>query len=204
MNLTDEEVIQRIKQHKFIIITGTTDGRTRMRKLILKNLGPKRIINTRRYFYYRYRDTILYPHKTLIIIVENYEDLVKSISFLTKKRRPVIIDSFTDIQRMIVDHFKETSDGDFTATWNWPLIIQQELSIITTLKKYKKQLILFCDLRADRAFQKGELKTRGYRPDIHSKIIILSDLVIQATDKDNLLVKEKPTPTLEDVMEVKK
>jgi len=195
MKLTDEEVIGKIKENKLIIITGTTNGRTRIRSLIRDNIGPKRIIDTRMYSK-QYGYTNFYLHKTTIFPLymnkANYDNLIKILNNLVKKRRPVIVDSFTDVQNIIRGEFirtmgEKTDEHKYRVRdLDWGFFKAMIKDAITKLKKYKKQVILFTDLSKNTI--DGKIVIRTHYANFLS---YEANLIIQAMDKDNLLIKEK-------------
>lgn len=187
MKISDSEVMNYVNSNRFIIITGTSQGRTRMRRLILENIGPKRIIKTRRYVYFNInvKDKTLsevYPLYGSTNYEKDADDLYNIVSALVRKRRPVIVDSFTDIQSIVINRFKNVDKKpDDIANWN--IIMKQLEIIINALKTYKKQLILFCDLKEDCLLQ--ELP----RPKCMRFITDISQVIIQANDDETLLIK---------------
>jgi len=197
MKISDLQVMDYINSNRFIIVTGTSQGRTRMRRLILESIGPKRIIKTRRYVYFN----INVKDETLSEVYplygstnyENYEkdadDLYNIVSALIRKRRPVIVDSFTDVQSIVINRFKDVGKNESNDLTNWNIIMKQLEIIINAFKTYKKQLILFCDLKEITEYENGELKHLGYKPSCMRFITDSSQVIIQANDNENLLIK---------------
>jgi len=201
MKLTDKEIMDKINQHKFIIITGTSNGRTRIRKLLVDKLGPKRVLVTNRYRHYNYYKDILESlclfftpdkgnHKITTTIIDKWQ----------RKKKPIIIDSFSDIQQSYFEEFRrEFNMGQGTQirySVDWSIYKQILKNLITKLKKNKKQVILF-------TYEKQEwdgVKVIDKVADINMIFMHESDLIIQATDKHNLLIKDKPVLVLEDVI----
>ncbi len=191
MKLSEIEVMDYINTNRFIIITGTSQGRTRVRKLLFEKLGPKRIIQTRRYYHFNCGNikdnnlTEIYSLYGELNDNETFKTLKKMVIILEHKQRPVIIDSFTDIQNIVINNLRTVSDNLI----KWPLIIQQLNIITNTVKKYKKQLILFCDLKEVTEYKNGTLKHLGYKPNCMKFITDDAQLIIEANDNENLLIK---------------
>ncbi|MFW6130158.1 MAG: hypothetical protein ACOC56_03165 [Atribacterota bacterium] len=194
MKISDLQVMDYINSNRFIIITGTSQGRTRMRRLILENIGPKRIIKTRRYYYsiMNIKDRTLsevYPLYGSTNCNKDVDDLYNIVSALVRKRRPVIVDSFTDVQSIVINRFKDVGKNESNDLTNWNIIMKQLEIIINALKTYKKQLILFCDLKEITEYENGELKHLGYKPSCMRFINDISQVIIQANDDETLLIK---------------
>ena len=182
MKIDDEEVLEKIQQHRIIIINGTTEGYKRMRKLLVKCLGMRRIIDTRGHNRHEYYLESNLNETYMLFDIKNFERLEMILDIFKHKRNPVIIDSFTDVQSMIKQKFIKTREkvGEhkyraFDADWNvYKLVLR---GVFERLKNHKKKIILFADLEDG-------------KPQIDNIFLCESDLIIQATDEDNLLIKE--------------
>lgn len=201
MKLLDKEVLDKIQDHKLIIITGTTEGRTRMRKLLIDNLGQQRIIDTRNYYRGRWTTLPLVEILSLYHTTKGKEWKVLQIflDMLQKKKKPVIIDSFTDVQQFVRCEFIRTVGekmgehryGIYDRDWSiYKMMLK---SILTKLRKQRKKVILFADLKDETIYKNQEIIDTGYQiASIDKDIIYESDLFIIADCESNLLIKERP------------
>lgn len=206
-NLTDQEILDLIKRHKFIIITGTSRGRERIRKLLLLNLGPKRIVNTRGYISYGLvapKELTLKQKKTTWIAlfeIRNpaYDQIKRIVDVWSKKRAPVIIDSWSDVelglkQEIYKKQKKETVGKDGLTYIDLSLYRGFKIKInhlLTTLGKYKKQIILFADWKDTTEWENGLPTKRYFNPGVHKWVLQESTLILLAEDNKTSIYKEK-------------
>lgn len=200
MKLTDQEVLEKIQEHQVIIISGTTEGRKRIRKLVYEKLGMKRIIWTRGYtslvFSLSEKERRLTEVYSLHQSEKNkqFEHLQEGVDILQRMKKPVIVDSFTDIQQIIRGEFvrtvgKKTGEHKYQVRdLDWSVYKHMLKNILTKLKKQKKKVILFADERN----KWDDDKLVGQQPAIDKLFIYEADLIIQTTDEHNLLIKDKP------------
>lgn len=201
MKLTDKEALTEINQHRIIIIAGTTTGRTRIRKLLVENLGQQRIIDTRNYYRNQYLPAIADGHLIEVYSLFNttkgkeYKVLQIFLNMLAKKKKPLIVDSFTDIQSEIRGEFirtvgRKVDEHNFQVyDRDWNIYKRMLKETLTKLKKQKKKVILFADLKRAREYKNNVLVDVGEKPVIDKSLIHEADLIIQATDTYNLLIK---------------
>ena len=201
MKLTDKEVMNEINQHRVIIIAGTTTGRTRIRKLLVENLGQQRIIDTRNYIRNQYlqsqkdgRLIEVYPCY-MIHRKEEYKKLCSLLDILKRKKKPVIVDSFSDIQLLVRSEFirtvgRKVDEHNFQVyDRDWNIYKRMLKVILIKLKKQKKKVILFADLKEETEFKNNKLVHIGEKPVINQIFIHEADLIILADDNDNTLIK---------------
>ena len=155
MIIEPAEFLKFIDEAKTVIIYGDTKGRQQARYILDASWEPKVVLDTRRYSRYEYRfnekgtliyDLFDYTHVGNILTektkCKKFRNFIKTI----KKRRPIIVDSYTDIYRLV----RNTNiDADENYALNWKLVELTMKEILKQLKKYNRKVVLFVDAKAD-------------------------------------------------------
>lgn len=169
-SITNEGFLEVLKNHKFIIITGTSEGRKRIRELIIKNLGMFNVINTRRYREY-------------IDIKQIKHFKIEDINLLQYKKKPVIIDSFSDFE----DYIKMKIIVNGSINWfEYKFILRDTFRKI---KKQKKQVIFFVDLK--KHFIDFKEHEDIDKPRIWKDFLYEASFILNAKDESNFVMKDK-------------
>lgn len=122
-----------IERNSTIIIIGSTEGRTSIRKLLPSVLGKYRVIDTRKYAKHGF-----YPDAPVLSAEDHVSDIDKVIEKLGNTRLPIVVDNYSDLQVMYL--FPMDKEPDMVK-YN-----KRNINIHNQLKKYGKKLILFADI----------------------------------------------------------
>jgi len=178
--MNGNEIVKKIQDHKFVILTGDSDGRYMLRDLLSRNDKRKcHTLCTRRYkiHYLLNTNESLYYDDT-----SDYEYTIHLLKHLGRKKNLVKVDNFSDIygtMKFLLYNNEENNKGLFTAIKNETQII------IKHLKKCNKSVILFVDSVVGTS-EKGHQITM----DIHELFLREADLIIRIVEGNIKIVKE--------------
>ena len=208
--LTPVEFLEFVDQAKSVIVYGDTKGRQFARHLLNFHFESKIVIDTRFYQRHEYqpqtkKTTFFDTSKNGVTHVGNIvtnRTRAKSIMLLSKEirklRRPVIVDSFSDIYKVLMHaYFEQEKRTARTITVDFHLVEFYVNKLLDDLSNYKKKYILFCDEHENAENQYVKMKTWW-------KTAVIVDGIVKFKDNQIILEKDRIGYKLNQLQEMAK